>query len=38
MLKMTEAISNFQSEEAFKIIGDENTDNNFCGSFFNKLY
>ena len=30
---MTEGISNFQIEEAFKKIGDEDIDNNFVGVF-----
>ena len=30
---MTEGIRNFQTEEAFKNIGDEDIDNNFVGIF-----
>ena len=33
LYKISNCISNFQIEEAFKIIGDEDTENNFDGAF-----
>ena len=34
---MSEGISNFQMEEAFKNIGDKDIDNNFVGVFTSKF-
>ena len=33
LYKISNCISNFQIEEAFKIIGDEDIENNFDGAF-----